>query len=430
MRIKRLCVKNFKSIKDVDIEFSPLTILVGANATGKSNLINVLRFISHIAKHGIDNAISLQGGISNLANTCLEKGTATEISFTVDFLNEVKFGLNRFDENIVLRVKEIEYSFAFKADLENFGYLIERDTFELKIECFKLDTDLNEEEKHLKLIATRILSLLRENSQSPVVLKNLFQPEGEIDEAFRKKIEDRIEFELGVMYTMCHVEENELMLSSKYFILLRCFNADKFIRLFDFDPKELKKSSSMMSMSFLEENGSNIVSVLRNIVQNKEKEKKLITILKYFLPFIENLTIGSNIDKSYYFIKENYSGHSFHANYLSDGTVNILAIVIALYFENSPGIIILEEPERNIHPKIMHNLILSARDVSKDKQIIITTHNPEFLKHAEIEEVRFLSRDNEGFTLVSSPQNSDTVKLFMQNDLGLDDLFLQNMLGD
>jgi predicted ATPase len=205
-----------------------------------------------------------------------------------------------------------------------------------------------------------------------------------------------------------------------------------FIKIFDLDPKKIKESSPMMSISTLNESGSNVACVLQNFMQNKEKKKKLTDILKDFLPFIESIsTIVNNFDKSFSFdIKENFSGHSFRANYLSDGTVNIIAIVLALYFEDMSGITVLEEPERNIHPKLMQNLILSARNVSNDKQIIITTHNSEFLKHAKIEEVRLIKRDNEGFTKVSSPQNSDIVKNFMQNDLGLDDLFLQDMLGD
>lgn len=44
MFISNLKIKNFKSISSADINFEPLTMLVGANASGKSNLINVLDF--------------------------------------------------------------------------------------------------------------------------------------------------------------------------------------------------------------------------------------------------------------------------------------------------------------------------------------------------------------------------------------------------
>ena len=110
--------------------------------------------------------------------------------------------------------------------------------------------------------------------------------------------------------------------------------------------------------------------------------------------------------------------------------MSIIALIIALYFEEKSKIIILEEPERNIHPKLLKILLESAEDVSKEKQIIITTHNPEFLKHAKPDDVRLVSRDNDGNTIVTEPANSVAVRAFMENDLGLDDLFLQDKLGD
>lgn len=88
MFISNLKIKNFKSISSADINFEPLTMLVGANASGKSNLINVFRFISNIATDGIDNAIALQGGMPYLANASLPKGTPIEIAFTLDLSNE------------------------------------------------------------------------------------------------------------------------------------------------------------------------------------------------------------------------------------------------------------------------------------------------------------------------------------------------------
>jgi len=193
----------------------------------------------------------------------------------------------------------------------------------------------------------------------------------------------------------------------------------------------LKKASSMVSTRILAENGSNIASVLQGILRNKEKRQKLQTLLKRFLPFIESVTIENNLDKSFaYKIKESYSSRAFHANFLSDGTVSILAVIIALYFEEHSNIIVLEEPERNIHPKLLSRILDAAEDISQEKQVIITTHNAEFLKHAKIQNVRLVSRNEHGYTTVFSPEHSQTVQCFMSNELGLDDLFINDMLGE
>jgi predicted ATPase len=230
---------------------------------------------------------------------------------------------------------------------------------------------------------------------------------------------------------MVNEDKKELMLYRLAILFPPFFSENTFIRIFDFDPKELKKASSMASVSMLSENGANMASVLQNILRTKENRKKLTSILNDFLPFIENISIESNLDKSYsYKLKENYSNRSFYANFLSDGTVSVIAIIIALYFEERSNIIILEEPERNIHPKLLFNLLSSAEDVAKEKQVIITTHNPEFLRHAKIENVRLVIRDSEGYTLIKSPETSSIVQCFLKNDLGLDDLFLQDLGED
>ena len=92
------------------------------------------------------------------------------------------------------------------------------------------------------------------------------------------------------------------------------------------------------------------------------------------MPFIEQIDVQNNVDKSVsYRIKEKYNNKTFYSNFLSDGTVNMLALIIALYFEGESGIIIIEEPERNLHPQLMSKIVEMAKEVSREKQIIITT---------------------------------------------------------
>ena len=260
-----------------------------------------------------------------------------------------------------------------------------------------------------------------------------YQYHSKVENDPTNKIINSIEDDLRstIFLQIANENKKELMLSRIEFLLPPSFYGNSFIRVFDFDPKELKKASSMASVKELSENGSNLASVLHEILRKKESKEKLTTLLKQYLPYVNGLSVENNIDKSFsYSINEKYSKRNFHATFLSDGTVSIIALIIALYFEEKSTIIILEEPERNIHPKLLSILLESAEDVSKKKQIIITTHNPEFLKHAKPEIVRLLSRNDEGNTVITEPANSLMVKTFMENDLGLDDLFLQNMLGD
>ena len=68
MRVTKLTLQNFKSFRDVTIPFRPFNVVIGGNASGKSNLVQAFQFLKDIADHGLENAVSLQGGAEFLRN--------------------------------------------------------------------------------------------------------------------------------------------------------------------------------------------------------------------------------------------------------------------------------------------------------------------------------------------------------------------------
>ena len=428
MLIEHIHVRNFKSIKEATLNLEPLTVIVGANAAGKSNIINVFRFISNIITVGIDNAIALQGGIPYLTNACLKKGTPIEISFTVNLSSE---GWVRHSDikHIGFEIERIHYHFIIQPNLRGNGYHIYRDTLQFDFKCMKVNASAKKEDRYTDMSESLTFLFDRKTPESSVKVSFSFSDNSSFDNDTKEKIkQDTSAF---FFCKLANENKKELMLYRMALLLPPFFSEDSLIRIFDFDPRVLKASSSMVSIRRLNEDGSNLALVLRGILNTKEKRKKLTTLLNEFLPFVESITVENNLDKSVsYKLQEKYSNKSFHANFLSDGTVSVLAIIIALYFEAESNVIILEEPERNIHPKLLPNFLASAEDVSTEKQVIITTHNPELLKHSSISNVRLVTRDKTGFSIVSSPKDSETVQRFIKDDLGLDDLFIQDLLGD
>jgi predicted ATPase len=151
--------------------------------------------------------------------------------------------------------------------------------------------------------------------------------------------------------------------------------------------------------------------------------------VKDLLPFISNLGVDKVMDKSLLFkLQETYfKKKNLPAPLISDGTINIIALIIALYFEKKT-LTIIEEPERNIHPYLISKIVDMMKDASQKKQIIVTTHNPEVLKHAGLENILLVSRDKQGFSTVSRPGDKEEVKAFLENDIGIDELYVQNLL--
>ena len=115
------------------------------------------------------------------------------------------------------------------------------------------------------------------------------------------------------------------------------------------------------------------------------------------------------------------------ASLISDGTINLTALIIALYFEKKQ-ICIVEEPERNIHPYLISKVIDMMKDASQNKQIIISTHNPEIVKYAGLENILLVSRDKDGFSTITRPVEKDEIKIFLENEMGIEELYVQNLL--
>ena len=171
MLLTGLKIKNFKSIASADIDFEPLTMLVGANASGKSNLINVFRFISNITTEGIDNAVALQGGIPYLANASLPKGTPIEISFTLDLSNE-GWVRSTGKKTVALEIQKIDYHFTLQPNLRGGGYHIISDDMSLTFDCLHVDLTARRDQRYTSLNAKYLLSA--ENSKSFYTVKTYF----------------------------------------------------------------------------------------------------------------------------------------------------------------------------------------------------------------------------------------------------------------
>ncbi len=222
---------------------------------------------------------------------------------------------------------------------------------------------------------------------------------------------------------------NVLLLQTPSFFVSQLEEILSDISIYDFDPKLPKKATPITGKAELEENASNLSIILKNITENKEQRRKLFNLVKDVLPFIGNLDVEKFADKSLLFkLQEVYFEDQYlPASLISDGTINITAMIIALYFEKKL-LTIIEEPERNIHPYLISNVVEMMKDASQKKQIIVTTHNSEIVKYAGLENILLVSRDEEGFSSISRPIDKEEVKDFLRNEIGIEELYIQKLL--
>jgi len=113
MPIRKLTVRNFKSFKNLEVEPDNFTVVIGSNASGKSNFIQAIKFLRDIAKYGLANAVSLQGGVEYLRNTLI--GTSEPFSFRIEYtLDEMRSDIAALISGspVFFCPREISYAFS------------------------------------------------------------------------------------------------------------------------------------------------------------------------------------------------------------------------------------------------------------------------------------------------------------------------------
>lgn len=414
MKIKKLRLANFKNFEDTEITFGDMNVIVGANASGKSNVLEALRFLRNISDFGLENAISLMGGREYLQNVSIGTTKPTKIEV------------------------EYEYSHIWKAN--------DRTTFNSSMQGIygiELSSDINTDNSFQKNECLDLFTLIKEYdlvSKASKEYKDNFRIKklnNENAEIF--KITDSNEYILTDKITRDSIFRIQLTYSinkpAKWLYYAENYLVENLpvisdFTIYDFDLNKAKEKTSIIGKAELEENGENLALVLKRILDDEEKAGVFSNLMRDVLPFIDKISIDKSFDKSLLFkVKETFHNDSFIPGFLlSDGTISVTAILIALFFEKKP-VIAFEEPEQGVHPSLIAKIMQYFYEASQKKQIFITTHSPEVLKHLQhISDLVLVSRNKKGFAELVKPADKEMVKAFLDNDLGIDELFIQNLL--
>jgi len=354
----------------------------------------------------------MQGGIEYLTN--INIGPSEDFSLNVISDWELGFIVRRVEEGFIgMKVYETIYEFGLRPKKRSSGFMISGEELIHRCEFVFLDRKLKERRK----LGKGRIAIRCSNGRLEVDLDKPDEIPINGDEILYLPLRKRLPSDV-------------LLLEASHFLALPLRNLFRDISIYDIDPKLPKRATPITGKAELEEDGSNLSIILRNIMSNRDKRRRLFNLVRELLPFIADLGVEKFADKTLLFkLKEVYSGDQFlPASLISDGTINIIALIIALYFEEKP-LIIIEEPERNIHPHLISKVVDMMKDASRGKQIIVTTHNPEIVKYAGIEDLLLVTRDKEGFSNISKPADKEEIRIFLKNEIGVEELFVQNLLG-
>ena len=431
MAIRRLKVSNFRSFNELDIELGDFNVLIGANASGKSNFVDIFRFLRDIRNQGLRDAVALQGGRHYIQN--LRIGTTRPLSIKTMDDQDIKYAtiplaIGGGVKQGFIQNHEMNYEFSLDAAARNGrlhreGWQVLGERVERRFTVLSADMDGNECRKKRELGEGQFSGWWEDDE-----LQRGFALDEPIKEYFTKGL---IPFPLDLTW----FHRDELLLESALFPILLSgkaippFGTINDLGIYRIDATASQQAQPVRASATLTEGATNLAPILHQIQSNETRRKTLRNLVRFLLPFIDDVGVQDMTDESLLlYVAETYSDNErLHAGLMSEGTIATIALVVVLYFEEKP-LMIFEDPDRGMHPNLMARVVEMMKEVSKEKQIIITTHHPEMVRYAGVENLLLVSRDEDGFSQISRPADKEMVKRFLENDIGLDQLYVDDLL--
>ncbi len=173
------------------------------------------------------------------------------------------------------------------------------------------------------------------------------------------------------------------------------------------------------------EDGGNLGLVLNNL-QYQLGSRQIIEKLKLFYDAAEELSIKIYGGTVQIFIRETGLIQPIPATRLSDGTLRYLFLIALLLDPTPPPLICIEEPEIGLHPDILPAIAEMLIEASQRTQLIVTTHSDALVSALSPESVLICDRDNRGSHL--SRLDPERLKKWLEN-YTLGDLWRMGEIG-
>jgi predicted ATPase len=350
--ITKVTINHFKSLRDIDLPLSNISVLVGANGAGKSNFIDALKFVKEALKVGLDRAVSSRHGIDSIRQWAPTR--PYQINMRIDVKNDIGFG---------------HFSFTLSSSKGDYSIRKEEGHWTSDQE----EPIFDEDDELVSFRTKRVVSRYERIDERTISAN--YYPKGK-PRRF-PDIED--DFFLGSR------------LARRFVGLQRAITDFEAYSIF---PNTLRSPQEPRNDETLDPHGGNLTSLfkkMRKTRRGREAVTEIVSAMENIMPRLNQISvqnIGGFLVPRFHVEEETGHSHIFNQSQISDGTLRVLGILTALYQVPRPSIIALEEPELTVNPGIFAVLADAIREASQTSQILVTTHSPEFLDYFDPSEVR------------------------------------------
>ncbi len=373
--LKRIKVCGYKSLVDVDIDLHPLSVLLGPNASGKSNFLDALQLLSRIAtRQTLKEAFeppyrgkpleSFTFGSRGIRGLLGQETASFSIEADVSLSDSVLEAVNR-------QVREMKQS-GTSSELDRSGknhILVRERNLRYRVEIEILP------KSGILRVTDEFLGALTRDGRIQGKRKLFLEKE-------KEHLHLRIEGQSRPIYYERYLDHSILSkpLYPPHHPHLVAFRKELASwNFFYLEPREkMRAASEVKEVRHIGLMGEELASFLNTLKALDPPQFKAVEkALKMIIPKASGIDVGPN-DLGEVELNLMEGDVPVPARVLSEGTLRVLGLLALGGAKESPSVLGFEEPENGIHPRRLRMIadLLKNRAAMGNTQLIITTHSP------------------------------------------------------
>lgn len=402
-RLTYLRIRNYRALRDVELrDLTPLTVFIGPNGSGKSTVLDALAFLAEAVSGNLQQAWEKRNRFAGMRTRGSEGPIEFEVTISI----------------------EPELSLSYTAEL------IETES---SVICLNEQLVRKDAGKEYPLFI-----LEREDQRQIFLIMSDELPEFDDEPSNNeKRLINGIEYTVMASYTNISIPHVAFMTrrTGPTRALIQAFKnlftSYRYIHLTD---DHLKGYSDAGPREKLATNGDNLPNVLYYLhTRHPDALARITAQLRRWVPGLADVVTEITSDER---LLLRFKDASFEkplpAQYMSEGTMRLAALLTLLYEPNATGLLAIEEPENELHPRLLPRLAEELVKATETRQLLIATHSPFLLDALEPEQVWILHRGADGYTQATRTVDIPQVKEAVEDGSPLGYLWTSNFfrIGD